>query len=327
MVRTHVRNERERAHRVRGGAAHPDDVRVVRSVELRVCAEPLDLGHPFRLDRSNELDDERPGRDRPQPRGEGGLALGGVEPEPSLREFQDGAVRHFRQRHPEPPEAGRLGRRHPQQGEGAFVLLDDRDADRAHGGESRPADLGEDVALGFRRREQRQRRQEQYEDGERGDLDPRRTHRSSHCSPLPQRNGSPSEKVSRFRRANWGRPIRNVWNRLRLGGRERDAGPFAGEPGGGTGTDPQESNKNLAMGSTRRGEGAAVYRSSLPLVLALVVLMVLPAHGVAARTESSALPTMADAVGPHGGTAAPALNRAAPPMPSGGPPRALYPSH
>ena len=69
-----------------------------------------------------------------------------------------------------------------------------------------------------------------------------------------------------------------------------------------------------------------MYRSSLPLVLALVVLMVLPAHGVAARTESSALPTMADAVGPHGGTAAPALNRAAPPMPSGGPPRALYPS-
>src|SRR3990170_5278488 len=103
-------------------------------------------------------------------------------------------------------------------------------------------------------------------------------------------------------------------------------GSVSGEPGGGTGTDPQESNKNLAMGCTRRGEGAAVYRSSLPLVLALVVLMVLPAHGVAARTESSALPTMADAVGPHGGTAAPALNRAAPPMPSGGPPRGLYPS-
>src|SRR3989304_2835833 len=60
-------------------------------------------------------------------------------------------------------------------------------------------------------------------------------------------------------------------------------GSVSGEPGGGTGTDPQESNKNLAMGCTRRGEGAAVYRSSLPLVLALVVLMVLPAHGAAAR--------------------------------------------
>src|SRR3989304_4850777 len=103
-------------------------------------------------------------------------------------------------------------------------------------------------------------------------------------------------------------------------------GSFSGEPGGGTGTDPQESNKNLAMGCTRRGEGAAVYRSSLPLVLALVVLMVLPAHGVAARTESSAPPTTAEAAAPPAAPPPPPPRRAAPPRPRGAPPRALYPS-
>jgi len=64
-----------------------------------------------------------------------------------------------------------------------------------------------------------------------------------------------------------------------------------------------------------------VQRFSLPLVLALVMLMVLPVHGTATRTELTVLPAADGMIAPHGSVGVPALDWGAPELPAGSPPQ------